>query len=100
MPLPTLVFLENRGLWQLAQGYQSSRRVYTNGKKKIMFRCDNCGSGYSSQATASWASCPRCLAKEKIQVPLTFELGWQRQEERGQETIRVEKTADTRVVAG
>jgi hypothetical protein len=33
-------------------------------------------------------------------VPLTFELGWQRQEERGQETIRVEKTADTRVVAG
>jgi hypothetical protein len=45
-----------------------------------MFRCDNCGSGYSSQAASSWTSCPRCLAKEKIQVPLTFELGWQRQE--------------------
>jgi len=44
-----------------------------------MFRCDNCGSGYSSQAASSWASCPRCLAKERIQVPLTFELGWQRQ---------------------
>lgn len=45
-----------------------------------MFRCDNCGSGYSTQAASSWTSCPRCLAKEKIQVPLTFELGWQRQE--------------------
>lgn len=43
-----------------------------------MFRCDNCGSGYSTQAASSWTSCPRCLAKEKIQVPLTFELGWQR----------------------
>lgn len=43
-----------------------------------MFRCDNCGSGYSAQAASSWTSCPRCMAKEKIQVPLTFELGWQR----------------------
>jgi hypothetical protein len=48
-----------------------------------MFRCDNCGSGYSTQAASSWASCPRCLAKEKIQVPLAFELGWQRQGESG-----------------
>jgi DNA-directed RNA polymerase subunit RPC12/RpoP len=46
-----------------------------------MFRCDNCGSGFSSQAASSWTSCPRCLAKERIQVPLTFELGWQRQRE-------------------
>jgi hypothetical protein len=45
-----------------------------------MFRCDNCGSGYSAQAASSWTSCPRCLAKEKVQVPLIFELGWQRQE--------------------
>lgn len=45
-----------------------------------MFRCDNCGSGYSAQAASSWTACPRCLAKEKIQVPLTFELGWRRQE--------------------
>lgn len=44
-----------------------------------MFRCDNCGSGFSAQAASSWEACPRCLAKEKIQVPLTFELGWQRQ---------------------
>lgn len=44
-----------------------------------MFRCDNCGSGYSAQAASSWTSCPRCMAKEKVQVPLTFELGWQRQ---------------------
>lgn len=43
-----------------------------------MFRCDNCGSGYSAQAASSWTSCPRCLAKEKVQVPLAFELGWKR----------------------
>lgn len=43
-----------------------------------MFRCDNCGSSYSAQAASSWTACPRCLAKEKVQVPLTFELGWQR----------------------
>lgn len=49
-----------------------------------MFRCDNCGSGYSAQAASSWTSCPRCLAKEKIQVPLTFELGWQRQGSKAQ----------------
>jgi hypothetical protein len=45
-----------------------------------MFRCDNCGSGYSAQAASSWTSCPRCLAREKIQVPLTFELGWKHTE--------------------
>lgn len=43
-----------------------------------MFRCDNCGSGYSAQAASAWTSCPRCLAKEKVQAPLTFELGWRR----------------------
>jgi hypothetical protein len=45
-----------------------------------MFRCDNCGSGYSAQAASSWTSCPRCLAKDKVMVPLTFELGWKRQQ--------------------
>lgn len=43
-----------------------------------MFRCDNCGSGYSAQAVGSWTCCPRCMAKDRVQVPLTFELGWQR----------------------
>ena len=41
-----------------------------------MFRCDNCGSGYSVMAASSWDACPRCLAREKVSVPLTFELGW------------------------
>jgi len=45
-----------------------------------MFRCDNCGSGYSTQAASSWTSCPRCLAKDKVLVPLSFELGWRRQQ--------------------
>lgn len=54
-----------------------------------MFRCDNCGSGYSAQAASSWTSCPRCLAREKIQVPLIFELGWQRQETKAQAPAEV-----------
>lgn len=41
-----------------------------------MFRCDNCGSGYSMRAASSWEACPRCLAKDQIKVPLNFELGW------------------------
>jgi hypothetical protein len=52
-----------------------------------MFRCDNCGSGYSAQAASSWTSCPRCLAKERIQVPLAFELGWQRQRGQAEATV-------------
>ena len=41
-----------------------------------MFRCDNCGSGYSIRAASSWESCPRCLAKDQTNSPLSFELGW------------------------
>ena len=41
-----------------------------------MFRCDNCGSGYSMHAASSWESCPRCLAKDRLKMPLVFELGW------------------------
>jgi hypothetical protein len=59
-----------------------------------MFRCDNCGSGYSAQAASSWTSCPRCLAKEKVQVPLTFELGWQRRDVRAQVAASAAKAAD------
>jgi hypothetical protein len=43
-----------------------------------MFRCENCGSGYSVQAAATWDSCPRCLAKQQVRAPLNFELGWRR----------------------
>jgi DNA-directed RNA polymerase subunit RPC12/RpoP len=63
-----------------------------------MFRCDNCGSGYSAQAASSWTSCPRCLAKERVQVPLTFELGWQRQEDKAQAAPMAD-AADAQVVA-
>jgi hypothetical protein len=61
-----------------------------------MFRCDNCGSGYSAQAASSWTSCPRCLAREKIQVPLTFELGWQRQETAAQTTAPAANSSASR----
>jgi hypothetical protein len=66
-----------------------------------MFRCDNCGSGYSAQAASSWTSCPRCLAKERLQVPLTFELGWQRQGAKAQAQPEAAKDpASQRAVAG
>jgi len=60
-----------------------------------MFRCDNCGSGYSAQAASSWTACPRCLAKDKIQVPLTFELGWQRRRLGGQVAPNAAKASDS-----
>jgi len=63
-----------------------------------MFRCDNCGSGYSVQAAPSWTSCPRCLAKEKIQVPLSFELGWQRRGTRVHAAPAAAESSDTRAV--
>lgn len=62
-----------------------------------MFRCDNCGSGYSAQAASSWTSCPRCLAKEKVQAPLTFELGWQRPPS-GPSTVLPPETRGSRTV--
>jgi len=37
------------------------------------------------------------LAKEKVQVPLTFELGWQRRDARGQIAGTAAKTADAQV---
>jgi hypothetical protein len=60
-----------------------------------MFRCDNCGSGYSTQAASSWTSCPRCLAKEKVQVPLSFELGWQRRRSEAQQVVSTPETTGT-----
>lgn len=56
-----------------------------------MFRCDNCGSGYSAQAASSWTSCPRCLARDRVSVPLIFELGWKRQQSSGERPDRREE---------
>lgn len=64
-----------------------------------MFRCDNCGSGYSAQAASSWTSCPRCLAKEKVQAPLTFELGWQRHTARREPSVTPAKPAPPQAAA-
>jgi DNA-directed RNA polymerase subunit RPC12/RpoP len=65
-----------------------------------MFRCEKCGSGYSAQAASSWTSCPRCLAKERVQVPLTFELGWQREGVRGRSAPTAVKASDPRHALG
>lgn len=50
-----------------------------------MFRCDNCGSRFSVMAAARWDACPRCLAREQLRVPLTFELGRGAVESAGEE---------------
>jgi DNA-directed RNA polymerase subunit RPC12/RpoP len=68
-------------------------------REEMMFRCDNCGSGYSAQAASSWTSCPRCLAKDKLLVPLTFELGWQRQQLKGEAGGRRESASREREAA-
>lgn len=64
-----------------------------------MFRCDNCGSGYSSQAASSWTSCPRCLAKERIQVPLAFELGWHEERKQQQPAASAEQSREAQTAA-
>jgi DNA-directed RNA polymerase subunit RPC12/RpoP len=64
-----------------------------------MFRCDNCGSGYSSQAVSSWTACPRCLAKERIQVPLAFELGWHEEQKQEQVTVTAESSREAQTAA-
>jgi hypothetical protein len=61
-----------------------------------MFRCDNCGSGYSVTAASSWTACPRCLAREKISVPLTFELGWRGRPAGGELEARPSRIDSTR----
>jgi hypothetical protein len=63
-------------------GYLQAIGVGEIGRESL-FRCDNCGSGYSAEAAASWPACPRCLAKERIKVPLSFELGWSERAETG-----------------
>ena len=60
-----------------------------------MFRCDNCGSGYSIVVAASGHSCPRCLARDNVRVPLTFELGWRDRRERGDDSAQAEEPPAT-----
>jgi hypothetical protein len=59
-----------------------------------MFRCDNCGSGFSVMAAARLDACPRCLAREQISVPLSFELGWRGPERGRPRAERSEPEAD------
>lgn len=37
-----------------------------------MFRCDRCGSRYSSMHAATIENCPRCLIRDRISAPLSF----------------------------
>jgi hypothetical protein len=59
-------------------------------RRTTVFRCENCGSGYSVRAASSLDCCPRCLARDRVTVPLAFELGWREREraEPGAETLK------------
>jgi DNA-directed RNA polymerase subunit RPC12/RpoP len=37
-----------------------------------MFMCERCGSRYSAMHAATIENCPRCLARDRTQAPLTF----------------------------
>jgi predicted nucleic acid-binding Zn-ribbon protein len=65
-----------------------------------MFRCGHCGSGYSSRAAASLSRCPRCLAREKLSVPLTFEVGWQERRDAAAESSPRRGAAEAREASG
>jgi len=36
-----------------------------------MFMCERCGSRYSAMRAATIENCPRCLARDRTQAPLT-----------------------------
>ena len=39
-----------------------------------MFKCDRCGSRYSSMHAATIENCPRCLVRERVSSPLALKL--------------------------
>jgi DNA-directed RNA polymerase subunit RPC12/RpoP len=45
----------------------------TRPRRRTMFRCERCGSRYSSMHAAAIENCPRCLVREKVSSPLAFQ---------------------------
>jgi hypothetical protein len=39
-----------------------------------MFRCERCGSGYSSTRIVGIEHCPRCLLKDETMAPLSLKV--------------------------
>jgi predicted nucleic acid-binding Zn-ribbon protein len=37
-----------------------------------MFRCERCGSSYNALRSVGIENCPRCQARDRKRVPLTF----------------------------
>lgn len=37
-----------------------------------MFRCERCGSSYNALRSVGVENCPRCQARDRKRVPLTF----------------------------
>jgi hypothetical protein len=39
-----------------------------------MFRCERCGSSYSSAYAVGVENCPRCLLRDRAKAPLSFKV--------------------------
>jgi len=46
----------------------------SNGRSSEVFRCERCGSAYNSMHAARTENCPRCLARDRVEAPLTFKI--------------------------
>lgn len=57
-----------------------------------MFKCDRCGSRYSSMHAATIENCPRCLVRERVSSPLAFTIiEFQREGAEAQDSVERSK---------
>lgn len=58
-----------------------------------MFRCERCGSSYNALRSVGIEHCPRCQARDRKRVPLTFKVFERRPEAKGAESERPHSAA-------
>lgn len=62
-----------------------------------MFKCDRCGSRYSSMHAATIESCPRCLIRERVSSPLAFTIiEFQRERAETQDSVEPSEMPERR----
>jgi DNA-directed RNA polymerase subunit RPC12/RpoP len=62
-----------------------------------MFKCDRCGSRYSSMHAATIENCPRCLIRERVSSPLAFTIiEFQRERTEAQDSVARSETPEGR----
>ncbi len=63
-----------------------------------MFKCERCGSGYSSMHAVGIENCPRCLLRDRTASPLTLKVFTLSEAEAAEEASEAE--ADVELHAG